>query len=56
MRESVMQKKNYAIIIGNKEVEEKTVSYRKCGSTETISVSLDDFINMLLEEIKTRKY
>ena len=55
MRESVMKKKNYAVIIGNKETENKMVSYRKCGSEETITVSIDDFINLLLEEIKMKK-
>lgn len=55
MRESVMKKKNYAVIIGNKETENKMVSYRKCGSEETIIVSIDDFINLLLEEIKMKK-
>ena len=56
MRESVIQKKNYAIIIGNKEVENNTVSFRKCGSEETTTVNIEEFITMLKEEIKTRKY
>ena len=55
MRESVMKKKNYAVIIGNKDIENNTVSYRKCGSEETTTVSIDEFKNMILEEIKTRK-
>ena len=50
-----MKKKNYAVIIGNKEIENNTVSYRKCGSEETTTVSIDEFKNMILEEIKTRK-
>lgn len=56
MRESVMKKKNYAVIIGAKEVENNTVSYRKCGSDETTTVGIDEFIAMIKEEIKTRKY
>ena len=56
MRESVIKKKNYAVIIGNEELENNTVSYRKCGSNETTTVGINDFINMLKEEIKTRKY
>lgn len=55
MRESVMKKKNYAVIIGNKEIENNMVSYRKCGSEETTTISIDEFKNMILEEIKTRK-
>ena len=56
MRESVMKKKNYAVIIGAKEVENNTVSFRKCGSDETTTVSIDEFITMLIDEIQTRKY
>ena len=56
MRESVIKKKNYAVIIGNKEVENNTVSYRLCGTENTITLNIDEFINMLLEEIKTKKY
>ena len=55
MRESVIKKKNYAVIIGNQELESNTVSYRKCGSTETSTMNKDEFIQMILEEIKTRK-
>ncbi len=55
MRESVIKKKNYAVIIGNQEVENKTVSYRKWGSKDTISISVDQFIEMLIDEIKMRK-
>ncbi len=55
MRESVMKKKNYAVIIGNKEIENNMVSYRKCGSEKTTTISIDEFKNMILEEIKTRK-
>lgn len=54
MRESVMKKIPYAVIIGNKEVESKTISYRKCGSEETTNMSIDDFINKILEEIKNK--
>ena len=56
MRESVIKKKNYAVIIGNEEIKNNTVSYRKCGSNDTTTVGIDEFVNMLLEEIKTRKY
>ena len=54
MRESVMKKIPYAIIIGNKEVESNTVSYRKCMSDETTNISIEDFINKITEEIKNK--
>ena len=56
MRESVLKKKNYAVIIGNKEVENNTISFRKCGSEETTTLNIDEFINLIVNEIKTRKY
>ena len=56
MRESVLKKKNYAVIIGNKEVENNTISFRKCGSEETTTLNIDEFINLIIDEIKTRKY
>ena len=56
MRESVIKKKNYAVIIGNKELENNTVSFRKCGSEETTTLSIEEFITKILDEIKTRKY
>ncbi len=55
MRESVIQKIPYAIIIGNNEVETNTISYRKCGKEETTNMPLDEFINQIIDEIKTRK-
>lgn len=54
MRESVMKKIPYAIIIGNKEVESNTVSYRKCMSDETTNISIEEFINKITEEIKNK--
>ena len=55
MRESVLKKKTYALIIGNKEVETNTISYRKCGSEETLNINLEEFISMIEEEIKEKK-
>lgn len=54
MRESVINKIPYAIIIGNKEVESKTISFRKCGSEETFNLSLEDFSTKILQEIKEK--
>ena len=55
MREAVMKKTPYQLILGQKEVDDKTISYRKYGSEETTTVSLDEFINMLKEDIKNKK-
>lgn len=55
MRESVLKKNPYTLVIGQKEVDDKTISYRKHGSEETITVTLDEFINMLKDEIDNKK-
>ena len=54
MRESVMKKIPYTVILGNKEVESNMVSYRKCGSEETTTIKKDEFIKMIEEEVKNR--
>ena len=55
LRESVIKKIPYMLILGQKEVDNKTVSYRRSGSEETTTVSLEEFINLIREDIKTKK-
>ena len=55
MRQSVMSKVPYTLILGDNEMNDGTISYRHRGSTETKSMKLDEFISMLKEEIKTKK-
>ena len=55
MRQSVTHKIPYAIILGDKEKEEKTISYRKYGSNETHTLSKEEFIKLLNKEIKEKK-
>ncbi len=52
MRESVMKKIPYLIIIGQKEVDNNNISYRCYGSDETVTVSLDGFYKKIEEELK----
>ena len=54
MRESVMKKIPYSIILGQKEVDNKNISYRVHGSEETITVSKEEFINLINNKIKNR--
>ncbi len=51
MRESVVKKYPYTLILGQKEVDNNIISYRKHGSEETISVSIDEFIDLIKKEI-----
>ncbi len=55
MRESVMQKNPYTLILGQKEVDEGMISYRKYGSQDTTTVSKDDFLALIQEEIAQKK-
>lgn len=55
IRESVMKKIPYTLILGQKEVDSKTISYRKLSSEDTINLSIDEFIKKLKEEIDNKK-
>ena len=55
MRESQSHKIPYTLIIGDKEKDNKTVSYRLFGHKETESLSLKDFEKMLEKQIKERR-
>ena len=55
IREARLQKIPYMPIIGDKEVEEGTLSVRRRGEDGDLgSMSIDDFTARLVEEIKTR--
>ena len=54
LRESVIKKVPYMLILGQREVDEKLVSYRRAGSEETTTVSLDEFIELLNNDIKNK--
>ena len=55
MRNSQMRKIPYTIVLGDHEKEDGTVTYRKYGSQEQITVKVKDFIAMIDEEIKLHK-
>ena len=54
LRESVIKKVPYMLILGQREVDEKLVSYRRAGSEETTTVSLDEFIELLNNDINDK--
>lgn len=55
MRESQTKKIPYTLIIGDKEIENKTISFRRFGSMDTTTLSQSEFIEMIQEEIKSKK-
>ena len=52
MREAVVKKIPIVLVLGQKEVDNNTVSYRLRGKEETVTVSYDAFILMVKNSIK----
>ena len=55
MRESQTRKIPYTLILGQKEVDENKISYRKYGQTETETLTLEEFVKQLKNEIKNHQ-
>jgi len=55
MRNSQMKKIPYTIVLGDHERDDRTVTYRKFGQQEQITVPVDEFIKLLQEEVKNKK-
>ncbi len=51
MREAVITKTPVTIIIGQKEVDDKKISYRLYGSDETTTVSYDEFVKYIEDRV-----
>ncbi len=51
IRDAQTQKIPYQLVVGDKEVEVNQVTYRKYGSKEQVTVSIDDFITLVKKEI-----
>ncbi|MBD9085233.1 threonine--tRNA ligase [bacterium] len=56
LRESVLEKIPYMVILGQKEVDNHTISYRKAGTEETVNVSLEEFLSLIKKEIENKIY
>ena len=54
LREAVMKKTLYNVVLGDKEINNKEISYRMYGSSETITVSQSDFVKLITDEIASR--
>ena len=56
MREAQIQKVPYIAVLGKKEAEEGNVSFRLHGEQETVTVKFDEFVEMIKEDIATKKH
>lgn len=54
IREAQLQKINYMVVIGEREVKSNTISVRTRAGEELDPMSVDNFIEHLLEEVETK--
>ena len=54
LRESVIKKIPYMLILGQREVDEELVSFRRAGSEETTTVKLEEFIKLVNSDIDNK--
>ncbi|MDI6452255.1 threonine--tRNA ligase [Peloplasma aerotolerans] len=52
IREVQTQKIPYSLVLGDKEKDEGLVTYRKYGSQEQVTVSIEQFLELLMKETK----
>lgn len=52
LRESQLMKIPYTLVIGDKEVDENTVTYRKFGTTQQVNMPINEFLEKIYLEIK----
>ena len=51
IREAKMEKVPYVLVVGDKEAEDKTVNVNKRGVEEKFTVSVDEFVETVLNDI-----
>ena len=54
LRETQTRKIPYTIILGDQEKDNKTISYRLFGQKDTTTVSQEEFVKLICDEIKNR--
>ena len=54
IRESQVKKIPYTLVLGDKEQGENKVTYRKFGSTDSTTVSCDEFLKLIQKEIESK--
>ena len=55
LREGVMKKIPYTLVLGDNEISNNTITYRKYGTENKITISLDEFIKLVNTEIRSKK-
>ena len=55
LREGVMKKILYTLVLGDNEKANITITYRKYGTEDKVTISLDEFVKMIKDEIQSKK-
>ena len=55
IREAQTKKIPYQLVVGDNEVKDNRLTYRRYGKTEQVNVSVEEFVEMIKDEIKTLK-
>jgi threonyl-tRNA synthetase len=55
IREVQTEKIPFALVVGDKEAEERTVAVRRYGQKNTETLGLEEFITLIKEEIQSKK-
>ena len=55
LREGVMKKILYTLVLGDNEKANNTITYRKYGTEDKVTISLDEFVKMIKDEIQSKK-
>ena len=54
MRESQMQKIPYVLVIGDEEMKQQSLNYRRHGKADQTAIGISEFVRMLKEEITNK--
>ena len=54
IREAQLEKVPYMLVVGNKEVEENTVSIRSRENVENETMDVDEFVERIKEEVANK--
>lgn len=54
MRESQMQKIPYVLVIGDEEMKQQSLNYRRHGKADQTAIGISEFVKMLKEEITNK--
>ena len=55
LREGVMKKILYTLVLGDNEKANNTITFRKYGTEDKVTISLDEFVKMIKDEIQSKK-